>query len=207
VDEANAAHTWVEAKLLSQLRQMLGSAVSRMHDVTSAVAKALRRFGVEDGVRTDPRLRELTVDYFNTFVRRALNARDVRAVFIIFDQYRIYATDLLDDDPELVLEIAYYFTYYGQVARDMGQPFVVDSTAHDLGHLVRAAWEMKSPVAPPLLEIFLGYVDAAELDRLHRELMAVRREKYWEVNERRMNMDYVPEPQRDRLREFLLSLR
>jgi hypothetical protein len=47
----------------------------------------------------------------------------------------------------------------------------------------------------------------AVIDRLHAELMAVRREKYWEVNERRMNMDYVPEPQRERLREFLVSLR
>jgi hypothetical protein len=35
------------------------------------------------------------------------------------------------------------------------------------------------------------------------ELLDVRREKYWEVNERRLNMDYVPEPQRERLREFL----
>jgi hypothetical protein len=37
--------------------------------------------------------------------------------------------------------------------------------------------------------------------------MAVRREKYWEVNERRMNMEYVPDVQRERLREFLGTLR
>ena len=99
VDEANASRSWVEMKLLSQLRQMLGSALTRMHDVTSAVAKALRRFGLADGVRSDPRLRELTVEYFNTFIRRALNARDVRSVFILFDQYRILAEELLADDP------------------------------------------------------------------------------------------------------------
>jgi hypothetical protein len=32
---------------------MLGSALTRMHDVTSAVAKALRRFGLAAGVRSD----------------------------------------------------------------------------------------------------------------------------------------------------------
>ena len=46
----------------------------------------------------------------------------------------------------------------------------------------------------------------AALARLSSELFAVRREKYWEVNERRMNMDYVPDAQRERLREFLESL-
>jgi hypothetical protein len=34
----------------------------------------------------------------------------------------------------------------------------------------------------------------------------VRREKYWEVNERRMNLDYVPPEQREILRELLAEL-
>jgi hypothetical protein len=244
VDEANASRSWVEMKILSQLRQMLGSALTRMHDVTSAVAKALRRFGLAEGVRSDPRLRELTVEYFNTFIRRAMNTRDVRSVFILFDQYRILAEELLTDDPELVLEIAYYFAYYGQIARDMQLSFVVDAAAHDLGALVRHAWETQSPIAERLLESFLRYdgagslgvakaqailgsyfvmtdrapaaaqvrerlrlLESTRLDRLTTELMAVRREKYWEVNERRMNMEYVPDVQRERLREFLGALR
>lgn len=244
VDEANASRSWVEMKILSQLRQMLGSALTRMHDVTSAVAKALRRFGLAAGVRSDPRLRELTVEYFNTFIRRAMNTRDVRSVFILFDQYRILAEELLTDDPELVLEIAYYFAYYGQIARDMQLAFVVDAAAHDLGALVRHAWEAQSPIAERLLESFLRYdgagslgvakaqailgsyfvmtdrapaaaqvrerlrlLESARLDRLTTELMAVRRAKYWEVNERRMNMEYVPDVQRERLREFLGALR
>jgi hypothetical protein len=243
VDEANASRSWVEMKILSQLRQMLGSALTRMHDVTSAVAKALRRFGLADGVRSDPRLRELAVEYFNTFIRRAMNTRDVRSVFILFDQYRILAEELLADDPELVLEIAYYFAYYGQIARDMQLSFVVDAAAHDLGALVRHAWEKQSPTAERLLESFLRYDGAGSLgvakaqailgsyfvmtgreaaaaqvrerlrllessrrERLTAELMAVRREKYWEVNERRMNMEYVPDDQRVRLREFLGAL-
>ena len=117
---------------------------------------------------------------------------------------------------------------------------MVDAAAHDLGALVRHAWEVKSPIAERLLEAFLRYdgagslgvakaqailgsyfvmtdravaaaqvkerlrlLESPRLERLSAELMAVRREKYWEVNERRMNMEYVPDVQRERLREFL----
>ena len=120
--------------------------------------------------------------------------------------------------------------------------FVVDAAAHDLGALVRQAWERKAPVADRLLDAFLRYdgqgslgvakaqailgsyflmteragpvalvrerlrsLDGAGRTRLG-ELLAVRREKYWEVNERRMNMEWVPDDQRERLREFLGTL-
>ena len=32
--------------------------------------------------------------------------------------------------------------------------------------------------------------------------MQVTRQKYWEVSERRMNIEFVPEPQRVKLQEF-----
>lgn len=38
------------------------------------------------------------------------------------------------------------------------------------------------------------------------ELLSVTREKFWEVNERRLNVDYVPPAQRARLVEFFASL-
>jgi len=38
-------------------------------------------------------------------------------------------------------------------------------------------------------------------------LLHIMREKYWEINERRMNIDYVPAPQREKLREFFEGLR
>jgi len=53
----------------------------------------------------------------------------------------------------------------------------------------------------------LRLLEASRIERLSAELMAVTREKYWEVNERRMNMEYVPDAQRERLREFLGGLR
>jgi predicted membrane protein DUF2254 len=242
LDEVRASRGWVEMKLLSQLRQVMSGSIGRMHDVTSAGARALRRLGLEEAARRDPWLRELVMEYFNTLIRAALNARDVRSVFVVFDQYRTFAEALNTDHPDQVLEIAYYFEYYGQVARELGITFVVESAAHDLGALVQHAWTTRAANREALLDRFLAYgtpgtppvgvkkaqallasyflvsghdeaaarvagsfegLDAALLARLRTELLGVKREKYWEVNERRLNMDYVPPAQRERLREFL----
>ena len=44
------------------------------------------------------------------------------------------------------------------------------------------------------------------VETLRDDLLHVRREKYWEVNERRMNLDYVPDEQRETLRRILDTL-
>lgn len=246
VEEMNESRSWVEMKLLSQLRQVLAASLTRMHDVVSASAKALRRIGTLEALRRDAGLRELIVEHFNTFVRLAITTRDVRSVFILFDQYRIFAEELMDEDPELAVEIADYFRYYGDVARQAGLTFVVEAVAHDLGALVQHAFVTDARAASAVLDRFLAYGDEsgdlagvrkaqailashflitgredaaaalrerlralppAGLDRLTRELLQVRREKYWEVNERRMNFDYVPPEQRERLQALLEDLR
>jgi hypothetical protein len=232
-------------KLLSQLRQVMSGSIGRMHDVTSAGARALRRLGLEEAARRDAWLRELVMEYFNTLVRAALNARDVRSVFVFFDQYRLFAEALSSDHPDEVLEIAYYFEYYADVARDLNLTFVVEAAAHDLGMLVRHAWRSGAPNREALLQRFLEYgapgpaqagvkkahallagyflaageaeaaervarsfalLDPAVVARVRAELLGVKREKYWEVNERRMNMDYAPPAEREHLREFLERL-
>jgi hypothetical protein len=243
LDEISQSRRWVEMKLLAQLHLMLSAAIPSLHDLTGSVAKTLRKLGLESPVRDEPALREMIMEYFNTFVRLALNRRDARSVFTIFDQYRAFAEGMNAEHPELTLEIAFYFGYYGAVAREGGLTFVVESTAHDLAALVRYAWETRADSADALLDRFLHYDEKADpplpgvkkaqallasyfllagrpdavariarsfqgLDRsvlatLKEDMLRVTREKYWEVNERRLNLEYVPEAQRARLHEFL----
>ena len=54
VEEFSASRSWVEMKLFSQLRLMLGVAVLRFHDLASRAAKALRRLGLEAAGRGGP---------------------------------------------------------------------------------------------------------------------------------------------------------
>jgi Predicted membrane protein (DUF2254) len=246
VDEFIASRTWVEMKLLWQLRGILSAAVPRTHDVADAAAKTLRHFGLEASVGADAALRELVVEYFNTFIRLALSRRDAHTAFSLFDHYRLLAVAWNTAYPDLVLEIAYYFQYYGQLARDNQMPFLVKAGAHDLGSLVQHAWETRAPNRQKLLERFLEYdlkeksplpgvikaqailasyfmlagqteplalirqslvsLDASLLNDIEDDLLHVKREKYWEMSERRMHIDYVPDAQREKLREFFEQL-
>jgi len=246
LDELSDSRAWVEMKILSEARQLLGSAVGKLPEVVSSVAEVMRRTATAQATQADPALRQLVTEYFNTCIRLAINRKDPRAVFILFDQYRQFAEALLAHDAELVEEIAYYFEYYGQVARDAGLPFVVEAVAHDLGALVQNVWQTGHAIRHALLERFLNYdrlskatlpgvrraqailasyfllhgeqgpvervraslreLPAATRQALAEELIRIKRENYWEINERRINMDYVAEPQREKLREFFASL-
>ena len=237
---------WVETKFLTKLRSIMAMAIPRTHDLASNLAKALRRFGLEPPATSDVALRESTMEFFNTFVRMALVARDPRTVFIVFDQYRLFAVAMNPHYPALVNEIAFYFTYYGKLARGMGLDFVAEVAAHDLAKLVRQAWEAEAPNRQKLLDRLLDFdADSARplpgvkkahailasyfalvglpepakqvratldglppelVERVRDDLLHVHREKYWEVNERRMNLDYVPGEQRETLRRILDTL-
>lgn len=246
VDELSDSRIWVEMKLLTKLRSIMAVAIPRTHDLASSLAKTLRRLGLEPQASSDLAMREVVTEFFNTFVRMALVARDPRTVFIVFDQYRLFAAALNSRHPALALEIAFYFAYYGRIAREAGLDFVAEVAAHDLGKLVRAAWESEAPNRQKLLDRFLQFeanarpplvgvkkahailasyfalVGLAEparqvreslaglspevVEKLRDDLLHVRREKYWEVNERRMNLDYVPPEQREILRRLLDEL-
>jgi hypothetical protein len=214
--------------------------------VVSTVAEAMRKLGLEPSARQDEALRDLVTAHFNTILRLALNRKDPRSVFILFDQYRVYAEAFNQERPEVGLEIAYYFRYYSQLARDVGMPFVVEAVAHDFGTLVREAWHVNASNRQQMLEDFLRFDAAAPrplagvkkaqailasyflmagqpepaaliqssfagletsfLQTLADDLLRITREKYWEVNERRMNIDYVADSQRPYLRKFLDSV-
>jgi hypothetical protein len=244
--EFTANRTWVETVLFWQLRGILSAAVPRTHDVADTAARALRHLGMSSPARADPAVRFLVIEYFNTFIRLALARRDAHTAFALFDHYRLLAETLNADYPSLVLEIAYYFEYYGQIARDSGLSFLVKGVAHDLGVLVQHAWQTQAPNRDKLLERFLHYdskgqspllavkkaqailasyfmlagqtqpaerirqsffdLGPAAIAEMKDDLLHIRREAYWEITERRMHIDYVPDAQREKLREFFESL-
>jgi hypothetical protein len=246
VQEMNRSRSWVEMKLYYQFFEVIRASCPRMPELTSTIAKGLRKLGVEITSLNDPALRELVVEYFNTFIRLAINRRDVRSLFIVFDQYRNFAEALNEKFPEQALEIAYYFEYYGQVAREQQMPFAVEAVAHDLGALVQHAWEAKASNCQRLLQRFLHFDqhgspilagvkkaqailasyflhtgqtepvaliresfrgrEPAFIQTLKEDLLQVTRQKYWEVSERRMNIDFIPVHQREKLEEFFNSL-
>jgi hypothetical protein len=246
IAEFTAKRLWLEMKLFGQVRQILSAAIPRVHDVTTAIARSTRKLGQEPAALADEAVRNLIVEYFNTFVRLAIVRQDTRSAFIILDQYRTWVESLNTDHPELVNDIAFYFANYGRVARENKLRFIAETVARDLGVLVQQAWRDNAPNRQTLLDLFLSYDRGARkplegvkkaqailasyllllgkpepVARIRREfqglapeflqtirddLLYLQREKYWEVSERRENVDYVPPDQREKLREFLDSV-
>jgi hypothetical protein len=157
VEAISDQHTWVEMLLLWQLRCLLSAAVPRLHDVADNTARVLRHLGMASPARADPAVRELVIDYFNTFLRLTLTRHDLHSSFALFDDYRQYAESLNAEAPASVLLVAYYLEYYGQVARDAGLGFLVTAAARELGELVQFAWQAGSPNAQKLLERFMHF--------------------------------------------------
>lgn len=150
----------VEMKIFTQLRALLSSAVPRMHILVNAIAETTCELGLHPHARNDTACREMIMQYFNTFIRLSLNRKDHRSAFTLFNQYRRYAEEMLHDNPEHSLEIAFYFQYYAQAARDQGMPFVVETIAHDLGALVQEVWARRLPQRGKFLERFLEFETA-----------------------------------------------
>ncbi|HSR12557.1 MAG TPA: hypothetical protein VLS90_14040, partial [Thermodesulfobacteriota bacterium] len=162
LEEMTSLRSWTEMKLYYQFYEILRAASPRMPELTSTIAKSLRKLSLEPAALENPAVRDLAVEYFNTFIRLTLNRKDVRSLYIIFDQYRTFAECMADKFPEEVAQIAYYFTYYGQAARESGLPFVVETVAHDLATLVQKAWTAGCPGREGLLERLLQFDAAGE---------------------------------------------
>jgi hypothetical protein len=245
--EISESRRWMEMKILSQMREVLSAAIPRMHDLVNAIADSTSELGAEKDVLGDEAMTELFVEYFNTFIRLAINRRDPRSVFTLFNQYRVFAESLCDSRPDLLLEIAFYFQYYAQVAREQNLTFMVEAIAHDLGALVRVSWEHRMPKWEKMLERFLAFdretqeqpllgvkkaqvilagffllhgmpdearligeslrgLEAKFVEKMKDDLLHVRREKYWEISERRFHIDYVPPKHREKIAEFFETL-
>jgi hypothetical protein len=237
VEEFSASRTWVEMKLFSQLRLVLGVAVPRFHDLASRAAKALRRLGLDQMATEDAKLREAVTEFFNTFVRMTLASGDARSAFAVLGQYRRYAEELNATHPGahagdrvLLRLLRPHRPRHAPLVRGRGgrprhrppgaarlggriaeppaaarplprlrrrrQPALIGAKK---AHAILASYFLLVGQTEPaaLIRQRLSALPPGALARLRRELPRVKREKYWEVNERRMNMEYVNPDQRE----------
>jgi hypothetical protein len=168
--------SWVEWKILRQLNSVFGEAVKEMPDMAHVVGIATRYVGQAGIDAEDDSVVELTLKFFNTYLRTTLNARDVRAAYNVLHQYRQLGSQLLQRQRnERVVELAGYFRYYAQTAHGMGLPFVAETAAYDLSALCEMASEQKSPIHDALLAIFLDIDKEAETLAEEKALRGVRK--------------------------------
>ena len=151
IDILNEDKTWFEMKALTQMFLAYQHALSKTSDVVSSISDANRVIAVNASKRDDAKALELALKYFNNFLREAIKKKDIHSIYDVFYEYRLLARDLRDR-PDLLRDIARYFRYYGDLARNSGLDFVAQLASFDLGYIVRRAYEVESPSAGALLD-------------------------------------------------------
>jgi len=147
--------TWFGMKCLTQMSLAYQQALAKASDVISAVSDANREVALAAAARNDDQLLRLTIRYFNNFLREAIKARNVHAVYDVFHQYRTLARDLTNH-PARLREIGRHFVYYAGMARSVGLSFAPQLAVFELGYVVRRAYEAQSVAASDLLEQVLA---------------------------------------------------
>jgi hypothetical protein len=176
VAEMEAQRWWLEWKGLRHFRAVFSESLKHLPELAHVVAIETRYVGESALAAADRSVTGVAVKFFNTYLRIALNARDVRAAYNVLHQYRQFAERLmaegLDDD---VTDIGRYFRYYGQTAHAQDLGFVTETAAYDLSVLCESAFGRKARCHEALLRTFLEVDKEAETSAEEKTLRGVRK--------------------------------
>jgi hypothetical protein len=152
--------TWVEWKVMRQYLGIYNEALVMMRDINYLVAIDTRYIGEAAAVAKDAELIQLVYRFMNSYLRAALNARDVRTAYNILNQYRLLVEAMLrNGSASAAVEGVRHMFYYGHVSFDMKLTFVTETVAYDVSTLCQIAADLALPAEADILKMFL------ELDR------------------------------------------
>lgn len=172
----SSSHTWLEYKALRQFLMVYREAVTGMPDIVNRIAINARYMGQAALDAGDKQALFVVVKFFNTFMRRSLNAKDVASGYNTLNQYRYLAEVLLRAGwSDEVLQMAGHFRYYAQQAYALKLAFLTETVAFDLCTLNELAHELGSPAQGKLLEIFLDVDKEPEVPQQETSLRGVRK--------------------------------
>jgi hypothetical protein len=189
---------WVEWKILRQFQAFYAVALGEGKELCFVVAINTRKIGEEAVRRRDVHLLDLAIKFFNTYLRYALNARDVRVMFNVIYQYTQLAQNILQitelggsaslseadaaADQALVkqihqrvVRIALFFVYYSNICLERELSFISQVFAFDLCTLCTTAFALGSNVHKDLLGICMTVDDHARTRKDNVMLHAIRR--------------------------------
>ncbi len=183
IQELEGRKTFLEWKVLRQYQMLFGEALSQIKDTCYLVAIDTRRIGEAAARRGDLDALDLSIKFFNTYLRATINASDVRTAYNILHQYRqlaefalVFAAERGDDTlAERARQVAGFLRYYGSLCYQRGLSFVTEVIAHDVGQLCETAFRVESPVHDALLAIFLTVDESPETEEQETTLRGVRR--------------------------------
>jgi hypothetical protein len=148
--------TWVEMKVLRQFQEVFGEAVNRVRDVCHLIAIHTRGVAMAALAAGDRPTVALAIRFLNTYMRNAINARDVRTAYNLMNEYRLLGERALAaGDGALVLEVGGHIQFYGQLAFHANLAFLLETAAYDLCALVETTARSDDDLQDRLLAIVI----------------------------------------------------
>lgn len=177
LDDLRRRRIWLEWKILRGYQSLYNEALNKMRDINYLVAINSRLMAEAAWDHDNAQLFEMVVKFFNTYLRSAINAHDIRTAYNVLNQYRLVAETAItrDQSGTRALEIAKYFKYYGLLSFNAKLPFILETVAYDMCALIEFAFDKKSPATGPLLKIFLQVDKEGENAAQEASLRGVRK--------------------------------
>ncbi len=168
--------TWVEWKVMRQLLGIYNEALQSMRDINYLIAIDTRYIGEAALAAKDSELLRLTCWFMNSYLRAAINAKDVRTAYNILNQYRLLVEAMLRaGDGAAATAAVGHMRYYGHVSFAMSLSFVTETVAYDVCALVQLAHELGRPEEEALLRAFLDLDRSADERSQEQALKGVRK--------------------------------
>lgn len=173
--EVRAQGIWLERKVFRRYLSLMMQCAVQARDVANLIGINTQRIAVRFGLE-HPRLLELCLQSFNSYLRATINEHDARTAYYLMNQYRIVAEYLLEGGRvQRTVEIANYLREYGQIGYGMGMTFLLETAAYNVKQLTEAAALANSPAVDPLLDCLLQLDQEIKEESQEESLLGVRR--------------------------------
>jgi hypothetical protein len=133
--EVNRARTWVEYNILSSFVDFVGLTPVHRKEAVHAIALATRDVGLAAIEVGDPEVADLSVRFFNTYLRVAINRSAPTFASSLMNEYRRLAIGALEWRPDLSVEAAGHLLRYGRHFDEAGMPAIFGAAAEDVADL------------------------------------------------------------------------
>ena len=155
IADVDRSHVWLEHKILSQFVVLIGETPVYRKEIIHAIARATRETGLAAVRHQDAELIDLVVRFFNTYLRASINQRASTFAYVLINEYRRLAAEVLEGHPDLAVTIAGHLMAYGRSSDAVGLSFVLGTAAQDVAELVRAAAARKPSLSLQLTDVLL----------------------------------------------------
>jgi Predicted membrane protein (DUF2254) len=155
VAEVNRAQTWFAYTVMSSFVDMVGLTPVHRKEAVHAIAVATRDAGIAAIEVGDSEVAELSMRFFNTYLRASVNRSAPTFASGIMNEYRRFAIGALEWRPDLSVEAAAHLLRYGRHFEEAGMPATLGAAAEDVADLAIEARDRDPQVSLRLARLLV----------------------------------------------------